>query len=514
MSRTTQVITKKGVYESVNPGVRVRIDPELRDAGGNVLVPDHINPGTAFTVASINNNGTFDVQNLSINVQDCVWEATYNYSTQYNPLSTVQLDLGENGQDPSPEAAIPIGGGGGGDIRPNRITVGNALSGDTADTCDFLDPGDGTVLKTTIEAAGFRDDVFVKEGTYTITDSSLLPIEIPLAVKVHGAGVAHTRIVAGPEVTQRRIFNMGVLSTLEGMDVNHGAGAGVTDVGTEIINVASGSILRELFVLADFAPGQSLQSLISIAPQATNIRLLNVRLDLDANTDGGSIPGVLAPSLRASVIQIIGSTGNQGRAITNTGADDNDSNMIDISGDFETVGVLACDRSKINVAVTTNPPGDTAPFTLQNMQGSNLDISMRGSSATPGDNGIGLTVEETCQDNVIKGSILNYDSALSCAGQRNSFQCILEGENNISIFPEGAVGNKLVGCDIVNTGSPAVQVAGPRTIITGSRVDNGGGAVGVSLQATADNSNVTGNYINSIDQVADASAGSVEANNS
>src|SRR5690606_25089282 len=36
------------------------------------------------------------------------------------------------------EIEIESAGGGGGDIRPNRITVGNSAEGDTANTCDFL----------------------------------------------------------------------------------------------------------------------------------------------------------------------------------------------------------------------------------------------------------------------------------------------------------------------------------------------------------------------------------------
>lgn len=56
-------------------------------------------------------------------------------------------------------------------VEEKRIVVGSRPAGDTAEDCDFLDPGDGSGLRAALEAA--RDlpgsqkvTVFVRRGVY------------------------------------------------------------------------------------------------------------------------------------------------------------------------------------------------------------------------------------------------------------------------------------------------------------------------------------------------------------
>ncbi len=56
-----------------------------------------------------------------------------------------------------------------------KITVGNALNGDTPRNCNILDPGDGSGVKLAVQQAydsGLRTVVEVLEGTYTFTSAS------------------------------------------------------------------------------------------------------------------------------------------------------------------------------------------------------------------------------------------------------------------------------------------------------------------------------------------------------
>lgn len=75
-----------------------------------------------------------------------------------------------------------------------RFVVGNALEGDTADMCDFLDPGDGTGVEAAIAAAAVGGgDIFVRRGSYDfVTGGVITPLSIPTDVRVHGAGVGVT----------------------------------------------------------------------------------------------------------------------------------------------------------------------------------------------------------------------------------------------------------------------------------------------------------------------------------
>lgn len=121
MSSSSQALAKKGTYGPITAGERVRIDPGLRNARGGILAPDDVILSDAFICASIQNDplqpatfGTFDIQNISSEERSCDWIAIYEYSTQYNHRDEIQTGLGTLGADPSPDAAIAIGGGAGG----------------------------------------------------------------------------------------------------------------------------------------------------------------------------------------------------------------------------------------------------------------------------------------------------------------------------------------------------------------------------------------------------------------
>jgi hypothetical protein len=91
------------------------------------------------------------------------------------------------------QVTIPAGGP---DLRTAALIIGNQLSGDTLNTCDYLDSGNGAELKTRIEAAGSGTDVYVRPGTYDYNNPGgpTGRITIPVGVRVRGAGRAHVTV--------------------------------------------------------------------------------------------------------------------------------------------------------------------------------------------------------------------------------------------------------------------------------------------------------------------------------
>jgi hypothetical protein len=55
------------------------------------------------------------------------------------------------------------------DRRTAKVIVGNALNGDTAADCDFLDPGDGSGIAAAIAALPAEADLFLRAGTYDLS---------------------------------------------------------------------------------------------------------------------------------------------------------------------------------------------------------------------------------------------------------------------------------------------------------------------------------------------------------
>lgn len=108
MSTSSQILSRKGTLQLVNPGVRVTIDPQLVDKLGAVAIPDNVKVSGGFELISINGNGTFDVQNKMPIVGDCVWQATKDHTNTLAAGQSAQTDLGPNGANPSTSPAQPV----------------------------------------------------------------------------------------------------------------------------------------------------------------------------------------------------------------------------------------------------------------------------------------------------------------------------------------------------------------------------------------------------------------------
>ena len=89
------------------------------------------------------------------------------------------------------------------------IVVGNVLSGDTSSDCDYLDTGNGNLLRVAILAATDGTDVYIRPGYYNfnLPDGPTGPITIPAGVKVIGAG--WRQVIIFPLLTDPRAFTMG-----------------------------------------------------------------------------------------------------------------------------------------------------------------------------------------------------------------------------------------------------------------------------------------------------------------
>lgn len=98
------------------------------------------------------------------------------------------------------------GGGGGGstvDIYEAAIVVGNALAGDTADVCNYLDPGNGTGIQAAFAAAAalapLRVRIYLRRGTYTLSYAALGgPLTVPAGCALDGDGEYTTILVTFP----------------------------------------------------------------------------------------------------------------------------------------------------------------------------------------------------------------------------------------------------------------------------------------------------------------------------
>lgn len=80
--------------------------------------------------------------------------------------------------------------------------VGNATAGDTADMCDFLDPGDGTGIEAAIAAvdAAGGGDVVCRSGTYDFVSGGVVtPMVVPATVRLRG--VAQKSVTIGARMT-------------------------------------------------------------------------------------------------------------------------------------------------------------------------------------------------------------------------------------------------------------------------------------------------------------------------
>lgn len=104
-------------------------------------------------------------------------------------------------------ACGPAGGGGGGggtdDHQAPNIIVGNALSGDTADKVDHLDPGDGTGIAAAMAAlltAG-GGHLYIRPGAYTLDTAAIAgtgnPLPWPVPATAEITGVSQLQVPVG-----------------------------------------------------------------------------------------------------------------------------------------------------------------------------------------------------------------------------------------------------------------------------------------------------------------------------
>jgi len=141
-----------------------------------------------------------------------------------------------------------------GDLREASIIVGNVGVGDTVNTCDYLDIGDGAQLAAAIAAAAVAEkDVFVRRGTYDLglVGSPATRIVIPPGVRVCGAGPQQT-IVRTKAVGDGGAFVLSARAILEDVYVFAPTPTG-PQIGTEgIINLSGDrSEVRRVWVECD-----------------------------------------------------------------------------------------------------------------------------------------------------------------------------------------------------------------------------------------------------------------------
>lgn len=152
------------------------------------------------------------------------------------------------------------------DVQTARIVVGNALVGDTTETCDFLDPGDGSGIEAALMAVGptaTNTDVFVKSGTYDVSSGAVaLPLVIPPHLRFRGAAqsapstppYSGTTFVLGP--TQRTLLTVGTLSRVSDFTVIVPPAAnGAT--GTTVIDLVGPSVRAEQIQLDFTGPAEN-----------------------------------------------------------------------------------------------------------------------------------------------------------------------------------------------------------------------------------------------------------------
>lgn len=125
MSQSSAILSRKGVLAApVNPGVCVRIDPELVDKDGNAIAADEINPGNGFLLVR-QQGTTFDVQNISGEPKAPAWSAKSLHSDQLDASQAVQTTVGATGANPSPDGAVAMAANG---IFQSAVTVATGVA--------------------------------------------------------------------------------------------------------------------------------------------------------------------------------------------------------------------------------------------------------------------------------------------------------------------------------------------------------------------------------------------------
>lgn len=108
------------------------------------------------------------------------------------------------------------------DLRSAAIIVGNAVAGDVALDCDYLDAGDGVQFEAALAAAGAGAtplDVYVRPGTYDLDAGAVVArLVIPAGVRVRGAG-RYSTIISTRTTGDCRAFVLAEGATIEDVGV-------------------------------------------------------------------------------------------------------------------------------------------------------------------------------------------------------------------------------------------------------------------------------------------------------
>jgi len=155
------------------------------------------------------------------------------------------------------------------DRRTAKVIVGNALNGDAAADCDFLDPGDGTGIAAAIAALPADGDLFLRAGIYDLGLAAAPPgvFLIPAGARVWaaGSGPAGTEIIMPDDSGNQRAFQLGAgaelhdvrvtcppptVATAAGGVVEYGVGCRVADVVVDMqgFNYVGGTVALQAVV--------------------------------------------------------------------------------------------------------------------------------------------------------------------------------------------------------------------------------------------------------------------------
>ena len=134
-----------------------------------------------------------------------------------------------------------------------KITVGNALNGDTSRNCNVLDPGDGSGVKLAVQQAydsGLRTVVEVLEGTYTFTSASAFTTQ---GCNVRGVDRAKVTFVCPSETGKsQNVCTISDGDTVSGITFSMTTPTGTVDAGTtgySAVNCLDGSTLEDFAVV-------------------------------------------------------------------------------------------------------------------------------------------------------------------------------------------------------------------------------------------------------------------------
>lgn len=570
MSRVIEKLTGTGVtppIEAAGTGNERRVvDPELRSGRGEVLAPRTISLSNGFEIASIQDDpnlplfGTFTVQNkLTVSAQ-CKWEASHLHTIQRAadlPDQTTFGSLGGAVEPPIPLAGgggevntasnlgggdgvfaskvgadlqfksltaganitltpnaneiqiAAAGGGGGADIRANRIVIGNQLAGDTANTCDVLDAGDGVNLKATIEAATSQD-IFVKQGVYTCA-GALFPITVPTGVNVEGAGedteiVATERFDAFSLDTESRLANLKIRFEYQG----------VPTLGTYGVELSDRSVVQNVNFITGVLPAGDQTSLLGVIGTggSNNGQVLDCRVNCDfqkaSNPLGNGGVSAVAGAFSGSIIRVNVAACDRGISIGGS------NNHIELVGTMAEIGDLQGSGQCLFMNARMSDPLLTSSTALQ-LNGLSTSEIIGSLLYDDGEGPVGIrlvTSGSAPSHNRISCSISNFSTAVSIddgATDTKIVGCSIistsDGVNVINLF--SATRTTIQGCTIQGANANGIQTAGAavnRTLITGNAINMSGGAsIGISFLGGTTNAVPVGNSIEASTQIDDSS---------